>query len=316
MANTINQTIKFKDVDFNKLTFSDLYKIGRGQNVYINYGGKKPLYMQLPELEKRFELSKHENEYQKDGQTIKTAKFECALNLDQADPKQQEIIAKLQEFDEQIINQVKQNSHQYLRQKNATLDGLRALYTPVLRFSKARENRDEDDGKYVSIKVRLPYKEDKFNTIVFDENKELVESENIEGFMSVPGQVRAIIKPQSIWITGGKFGTIWEAVKMSVKPGETAAGEVGFVHDSDEEETNVVAPDTSAAEVDDADTSNAETAEDTPQTETVEETPSASEVETTEADADNEAEGEDAAAVSTEETAKTTKRGKGNARRK
>lgn len=315
MANTINQTIKFKDVDFNKLTFSDLYKIGRAQNVYINYGGKKPLYMQLPELEKRFELAKHENEYQKDGQTIKTAKFECAFNLDQADPKQQEIIAKLQEFDEQIINQVKQNSHQYLRQKNATLDGLRALYTPVLRFSKAREGRDEDDGKYVSIKVRLPYRDDKFNTTVFDENKELVESENIEAFLSVPGQVRAIIKPQSIWITGGKFGTIWEAVKMSVKRGETSAGEVGFVRDSDDEEddaVNVVAPETSVP-ADGGDAPSDEATEETPQTETNEEVPS---VETAEADADNEAEGEDASAVSTEETAKTSKRGKGNARRK
>ena len=234
-----NQTIKVKDADFAKLNFSELYKMGRGQNVYINYNGRKPLIMQLPELQKRFELSKHENEFVKDGQTIKTSKYECTVSLDQSDPKHQEIIKKLAEFDEGILSHVKENSHQFLRNKNATLDGLKALYTPVLRYSKARQDRDEDDGKYCSIKFRLPHRDGNFNTVVMDENSELIPNEDIESFLSVPAGVRAIIKPQSIWITGGKFGTIWEAIKMSVKRSDETTQEIGFVVESDEDDVPV-----------------------------------------------------------------------------
>lgn len=54
---------------------------------------------------------------------------------------------------DQLVD-VEENSHQYLRIANATLAGLKALYTPVLRFSKAREDRDTEDGRYCRIKVR------------------------------------------------------------------------------------------------------------------------------------------------------------------
>merc|ERR1712118_158327 len=110
------------------------------------------------------------------------------------------------------------------KKKSMTEDVLRALYSKQLRESKDKET-GEPDGKWPdTIKVKLPYKNERFACEVYDNKKQEVDLSNLENILVRGCEIQALIECGGVWFAGGKYGVSWKIIQMKVTAPSTIKG--------------------------------------------------------------------------------------------
>ena len=214
MSQTI---INVENFSVDNVQFSKILKNKRGgKQLFLNCGGKR-FYVKLPELRAPFGLSKFEDE--------NTGNVSYSLNLsldgyDEEDHPNKDIFTRFKELDNRIIDHVLANSKELLG-KEYTKEVLEALYKPMIR---------ESTGDYApTLKLKVPFYDDKFIPEAYNTDKELTDMTNIDK----GSKCKTLIEIAMIWFIDNKFGPSVRLSQVMITP---QASLKGCAFDNDDED--------------------------------------------------------------------------------
>lgn len=142
----------------------------------------------------------------------------------------QDLKAVMAEMEEKIIQDAFTNSRDWFGKKYNSIDVLRELWTPMLKYPKNKEDGSLDTTRAPTIKVKLPiYKnkdgsdDPKFD--LFDLNSRSIypnDSGDTPDLLVQKGSnVCCVVTCGGIWFASGKFGVTWKLNQAMVKPPDT-----------------------------------------------------------------------------------------------
>jgi hypothetical protein len=182
MANSIN---KFSTFSVFEAKFSDLKKNKMGgKAIYINSQAGGKLMYQMPQLKAPYGLSDYT-----DAASGKTT-YSLDLSLDDSD-----VLSKLQEFDEAVLDYVAENSQEFLGKVYKKEVIREALYKPLVRPSK---------GNYApTLKLKVQTRSDgSFEPTAWTMDQKETQLDKI-GKSTL---VYTIVDFNQIWFIDNKFG--------------------------------------------------------------------------------------------------------------
>ena len=221
------QIVKAKELNVKNISYSEPKSLQNGgKAVYVNYDGK-PLILQTPKMRCPFGMSVYEDgEYPKYSLPLSFSGMDGNESLN----KFHEV---LENFDKKLLKDGVKNSMLWFKKKKQSLEVCKALYSPQIKQSL--DENGEPNGKYPdTIKVKLPWRDDKFLCDAYDSNRELIEGD-LKKVLVKGSQVQALIQCVGLWFAGGKYGCSWKVVQMKITPAAGVSG-YSFLSDSDEDE--------------------------------------------------------------------------------
>ena len=137
--------------------------------------------------------------------------------------------AMMMEMEEKIIQDAFVNSRDWFGKKYSSIDVLRELWSPMLKYPTNKEDGSRDTTRPPTLKVKLPiYKRDGKDDIKFDlfDTKSRSIFPNEEGttpdeLVQKGANVWCVITSGGIWFANGKFGVTWKLNQAVVKPPDT-----------------------------------------------------------------------------------------------
>ena len=142
----------------------------------------------------------------------------------------QELKSVLAEMEEKIIQDAFTNSRDWFGKKYNSIDVLRELWTPMLKFPKNKEDGSLDTTRAPTMKVKLPiYKnkdgsdDPKFD--LFDLHSRSIypndSGDTPDSLVQKGSNVCCVVTCGGIWFASGKFGVTWKLNQAMVKPQDT-----------------------------------------------------------------------------------------------
>lgn len=250
MASAANMVISGVDYSVEKHLHYTQPKINdRGsKNVNIlNKMGMKSTLLSTPLM-----LTWGVNTYTDDS-TGKTT-YDLALQFPSAEypnPEAESFLENLKALESQIKSDAIKNSKEWFNKTKMSEDVVDALWTPMLRYPKDKATQEPDYTRAPTLKVKIPYWNDTWNTEVFNTKGEVMfpSSDHPEDtpVTLVPkgSKIATIIKNGGLWFANGKFGTTWKLEQVVVQPRATLKGTCHIpLNDHDRKEIeNQVIPD-------------------------------------------------------------------------
>ena len=239
--------IKSSAMDFSKVTFSDVRKLGKGKMVYANCNGSK-IILQTPKMGVPFGISRWRDDNVDDN---KGDSFRLGLSFygEESNPEVKHFKEQLESFDEIIKNEIKKNSKEWLGKPNLSSELIeQAFYVSNVKIPKdsdgnvldyparfevkldRQKNGDEFTGKFVSNK--------KFNheVLIYDENKNLIPMDEMNFDTVIPKGSQCITIVELVYISiTAKVSCKWKLVQAKVFKNQKAITDYAIV-DSDEDE--------------------------------------------------------------------------------
>ena len=242
--------MKAANIDFSKVTFSDVKKLGKGKMVYVNLNSDK-IILQTPKMSVPFGISRWREPNADDN---KGDSFRLGLSFhgEETNNDIKNFKENLQQFDDMIKQKIKENSKEWLNKANISMEVIEdAYYVPNIKASVDKEGKEypsrlevkldrqrdgeEFTGKFVSNK--------KFNhdIMIFDENKNLVElnESNYDSVMPKGSHAICIIELVYISITA-KISCKWKLVQAKVFKNKKAITDYAIVDDSDSANEDII----------------------------------------------------------------------------
>jgi len=213
------------------LSFSDFKKYARGAGggiCQIQYGDG-PLILKTPKLRTPFGISDYQG----------NEKYNMRLESND-ESRTKHLFVVLSQFDDTVKRLVLLRPDLLKRigvkkDSNPTMEMIDMLYTSIVK----------DGGKYPDYftpKI-ITYKD--YETKFFDDNKELIEVDNIKAVVQRNYRVKVMLHLESLWFVGGKFGVNIKAKQIIVFPdGSNDFGKsTCFMEfDDEEEKTALIEP--------------------------------------------------------------------------
>jgi len=121
---------------------------------------------------------------------------------------------------------------------------------PILKYPKDKLSGAEDYSRNPSVKIKVPYWEDKYNIELYDWNGNQTFAPEKDGVSGPQGDttpldlvpskshVKGLISCTGVWMAGGRFGVTWKLVQARVRKPVRLLG-TGVCHledDSDDDE--------------------------------------------------------------------------------
>lgn len=241
---------KASNIDFTKVTFSDVKKMGKGKMVYANLNGGK-IILQTPKMGVPFGVSRWRDDNADDN---KGDSFRLGLSFygQETNNEIKHFKEQLQQFDDIIKKQIKENSKEWLGKPNLSAELIEeAFYVPNVKVPKDSEgnvleypprfevkldrqkNGDDFTGKFVSNK--------KFNheVLIYDQDKNLIpmDESNYDTVIPKGSQCITIVELVYISITA-KISCKWKLVQAKVFKNQKAITDYAIDDDSDDAEND------------------------------------------------------------------------------
>jgi hypothetical protein len=215
-----------------------------GKNVQVQLDGQ-PLVLQIPLM---FTWGLNERVQEDSGRLS----YDIGLVFD-AD-KHSSIAAFLEnmkELEEKIKNDAVTNSKLWFGKNKMSRDIVDVLMYPILKYPKDKESGELDLERNPTLKLKVPFWEDKFNVELYDMNRQVLYlpprkgAEPEEGEVLTPmdhlpkgTHIKGLIQCTGLWFAGGKWGVTWKLVQaMAKKPVRlVGSGKCQIADDSDDEE--------------------------------------------------------------------------------
>ena len=212
--------------DASCVTFGEIKSLQSGAKaVNLNYEGR-PFVMQVSNLDVPYGL----NTEDKFGPT----KYSVNLSLRdfESNPKTKAVFEALDALDNKVTAECVEKN--WLRKPGMTQQILKQmkLYKPTVKFS---EDENGNRKPYPpTVKVSLRKKNDKFETVFYDQDKKEIKDVPIEDLIVKRMCVSALIECTGVWISSVGCGLSWKVKQLKVvsRPDTVGRG-YGFV-DEDE----------------------------------------------------------------------------------
>ncbi len=216
MAMAMEEILLVNDVDIAKIEFGDVQPMGSsgGKLVPIKYASKR-FGLQTPEMISPFGVNKWDN----DG--AGPIKYDINLSFGKAEsrsPEQQALLDLFTKMDELIPETALKNSPRWFREKHTSLEVVKALYSPMVKYPKDPLTLERTDKYPPTVKLNISHKDGVITVPVYN-----VQAERIPDILALPGKakgavIEAIIQFGSVWFAGGKFGCAPRVIQLQVTP--------------------------------------------------------------------------------------------------
>lgn len=224
MATTTKMILLPKNFEVSQVTYGTPKKLNSGGKIVPVYYNGIPLVIQTPPMRSPFGLQKWSSDSGSD-----KVKHTIELSFDD---QANDILNMMQELDANLVKDGCTNSLAWMSKKNMSTDIAKALYTPIVKFSKDKATGEVTDKYPPTFKFTVPFSNDKFECEIYDSNKNLVDVTDI----SKGSMITAILQCQGVWIAGaGKFGCTWKALQMRVVPPKDRLAGFAFQMEEDDE---------------------------------------------------------------------------------
>ena len=194
------------------------------KQAYLNYGGRS-LTMQVGSLSVPYGMSV----YDKAG----PVKYSVEMSLrgyEGDNAKVKSIYDSFSALDEYMIQQGVKNSKLWFKQE-MNKDIIKAFYTPCVRFSKDAEGNPKPYPP--TLKVALKKRDEKFETLVYDDKKRPMTDIPMEDILVKGAQITTLIQCTGVWFAGSKYGLSWKAVQIRVDSLPESIRGFGFIDEGD-----------------------------------------------------------------------------------
>ena len=143
----------------------------------------------------------------------------------------------LKNLDNFILKYIIRNKNK-LFQKEINNDMIKKSYTPLIKVSLDKDTKKPDNKYPPSLKVNIPYKNNNFETIVFNSKKEQVNFKNtpIVSILVKDLKVKLLIKMSNIWVMENKSGCSLSASQIKLTETHKKIKNYSFLENSDESE--------------------------------------------------------------------------------
>ena len=206
--------VKPRKIDFNKISFSAPRAMGTSgaKMLFINYDNK-PFDIQLPELQTAWDIKYYED------QIAGSGKYQLSLKFSNLEDKYQgDMHSFLEKLDSMLMKACYENRTTWLKKPSLTEEGVKVLYTPLLKKSVDKET-GAIDGKWPDqFRIKLVKRENVSMFKLFDENKKEInmdeEGFKLEDLIQKGSKLKGIIRCNGVWIASGKFGCTWKGSQL------------------------------------------------------------------------------------------------------
>jgi hypothetical protein len=149
-------------------------------------------------------------------------------------------LEKFTELDEHLIDSGVENSVSWFKipKKKATREAIETMYNCIVKRSKDKET-GEPDGKWPSsFRVKIPFKNDRFECKLYDTDGQPLNINDpesgtkIEDVLLKGTRVRCIIQCVGLWVASGNYMCQWKLVKAEVEV-QNNPSTYDFLEDSD-----------------------------------------------------------------------------------
>lgn len=220
------------EFDASKLSFGEVKPVGQSgaKAVNMNYSGSS-LVMQVSNLDVPYGL----NVEDKFGPT----KYSLNLSLRDYDsnPKVKAVYEALSALDERVMAECVERN--WLKKPGMTQQilGQMKLYKPTVKFS---EDQNGNRKPYPpTVKVALRKKNEKFETVFYDQDKKEIKEVPVEDLIVKRMTVTVLMECTGVWISSVGCGLSWKAKQLKVVSCPDGVRGYGFV---DEDEAPRSAP--------------------------------------------------------------------------
>jgi hypothetical protein len=136
----------------------------------------------------------------------------------------QELKRVMAEMEEKIIQDAFANSRDWFGKKYNSIDVLRELWTPMLKYPKNKDDGSLDTSRSPTLKVKLPFWDGQAKFDLFDVNSRSIypndTDETPDVLVQKGSNVYCVLMCGGIWFASGKFGVTWKLNQAIVKPPE------------------------------------------------------------------------------------------------
>ena len=229
-----------------------------GKNVPIyNAAAKKGLTLQTPLM-----LTWGVNEWTDDNSGRKT--YDMSLQFptqEYANDNTRQFLENMVSLENHIKDTAVTNSKEWFNKAKMSPEVIDALWTPMLRYTKNKETGEPDKTKMPTMKIKLPYYDQKFEFELYDNNGESIFNAHLNDnhpseLIPKASNVAIVVQCGGIWFANGKFGVTWRLVQGLVKPRASLKGKCHIQLDANEQSTlnqQVVADEEAVTDVPDSD---------------------------------------------------------------
>lgn len=209
-----------------------------GKNVGILFEeSKKSLYLSTPLM-----MTWGVNEYVDDKTGRKS--YELSLQF----PREQDsnfsndtklFLKNLVDFETKIKEDAIVNAKEWMNKTKLSPEVVDALWTPMLKFPKDQETGEFDYTRPPTLRVKIPYYDEKFSVELYDMNENQlfpdVTNESVSPLTLIQKtqNIALVIQCGGIWFANGKFGTTWKLVQGVVQPRASLKGKCHIKLDSE-----------------------------------------------------------------------------------
>lgn len=244
----MSNTILPKDIQVNKLKYSDVKSLTNGsKTVYINYGSEK-LTVQTPIMhlpygigdyndKSKFAAAGAKTGKESEGDDDKLKKYDLSISFVGKDenPKVQAFHDKMIEIEKKIKDDAFNNRLAWFRDD---FDGVKTftdkMFSPIIKLDKDKET-GKVVGKYPpTMKLKLPFdnKTDEFTFDCHDMDKNELDFKAVMTKLK-GAKAQLIIQLTGLWFAGGKYGCTWKVLRGKFQLANKSSYD--YVEDSDEE---------------------------------------------------------------------------------
>ena len=232
MSSPQEMIIKMKDFDATTdVNYNEPRLNARGgKNVGIKSGSGQKLVLQVP-----LTMTWGANEMVDESSGRRSYSINFALD------KKSNTYTAMKAFEEKVIADAATNSKKWFGQSNMSAEVIKALFYPVLKFPKDKQSGEIDYERDPTLKVKLPYWDDKFTMELYDMESNLIfnkdDQEDMDIMKELPqrSHVACLIECGGVWFAAGRCGVTWKFLQGKRRKPVKIEG-FCMLDDSDEED--------------------------------------------------------------------------------
>lgn len=206
------------ELDLSGLTFSKLKTTDTGRKmVYINMNNST-FQIESPWLKSSFGIRPPPPEYSDPAKP----KYNLQLSLDDNGGKDTEVTEFtefMKCFQKRLLKEGARNGMEWFKKRSVSEEVLeQAMFTKIVKPCIDRETGEESNAYPPSMSVSIPYYNNEWDCMVFDENCKLI-TEDLDKVVTGRMKVRVIMECCPMWFIGTtKYGCRWKVKQMQYVP--------------------------------------------------------------------------------------------------
>jgi hypothetical protein len=233
MSSPQEMIIKMKDFDApTDINYRDPRLNARGgKNVSIVTGEGQKLVLQVP-----LTMTWGANEMV--DETSGRRSYNINFQLD----KNSTTYKAMKAFEDKVIADAATNSKKWFGQNSMSEEVVKALFYPILKHPKDKQSGEIDYERDPTLKVKLPYWDEKFTMELYDMESNLIfnkdnQTEDFDIMADLPSKchVACLIECGGVWFAAGRCGVTWKFLQGKRRKPVKIEG-FCMLDDSDEED--------------------------------------------------------------------------------